>query len=255
MEQLKNYILNLKSVAVAFSGGVDSSFLLKLCHNLLGEKCIAVTVASCFVPEREKNAAKDFCEKNGIRQIVIEMNPLEIDGVKENPRNRCYLCKSAIFKKIKEIAEEKQCTVVDGTNLSDTKDFRPGLQALEELGIKSPLKECGFTKEDVRRESKNLGLENWNAPSFACLASRFVYGEEITKEKLSRVERAEDFLSSKGFRQFRVRDHNNLARIEVLPEEMEKLFLLRQEVSLELKRTGFSFVTFDMAGFKSGSMN
>lgn len=256
LTRLEKYLADLKSVAVAFSGGVDSSFLLKMAHDVLGEKALAVTVSSCFVPERERLSAKRFCEEEKIRQEVFPVNPLDICGVRENPKNRCYLCKKSIFENICQIAKRENLqAVIDGTNADDMGDYRPGLLALSELHIKSPLKELGFTKADIREASKLVGLKTWDHPSFACLASRFAYGETLTRENLERVERAEDFFLSKGFRQIRVRVHQNLARIEVLPQDLEKVFLLRSEIADKLKALRFDYVTVDLCGFKSGSMN
>lgn len=256
LTRLEKYLADLKSVAVAFSGGVDSSFLLKMAHDVLGEKALAVTVSSCFVPERERLSAKRFCEEEKIRQEVFPVNPLDICGVRENPKNRCYLCKKSIFENICQIAKRENLqAVIDGTNADDMGDYRPGLVALSELHIKSPLKELEFTKTDIREASKLVGLKTWDHPSFACLASRFAYGETLTRENLERVERAEDFFLSKGFRQIRVRVHQNLARIEVLPQDLEKVFLLRSEIADKLKELRFDYVTVDLCGFKSGSMN
>lgn len=256
LDLLKSYLKNLKSVAVAFSGGVDSSFLAWAAREALGENAVAVTVDSCFVPKRELEQAESFCKQNKIRQIVLKVNPLEIDGVAQNPKNRCYLCKKKLFESIRRAALAEGFSVIaDGTNVDDEGDFRPGIVALTELEIKSPLRECGLSKTEIREASKNAGLETWNNPSFACLASRFVYGEEITREKLCLVEKAEDFLLANGFSQVRVRLHNDLARIEVLPEQTEKLFRMRNEVDAQFKKIGFHFVTMDLQGFKSGSMN
>lgn len=256
LDLLKDYLKNLESAAVAFSGGVDSAFLAWAAHDALGENAAAVTVSSCFVPRRELEQAEKFCKENKIRQIVLKMDPLEIEGVAQNPKNRCYLCKKKIFESIKQTAlAEGFSFVIDGTNIDDAGDFRPGLAALSELEIKSPLRECGFSKAQIREESKNAGLETWNHPSSACLASRFVYGEEITKSKLCAVEKAEDFLLAKDFSQVRVRLHKNLARIEVLPEQMEKLFDMRNEICAQFKEIGFDFVAMDLQGFRSGSMN
>lgn len=253
---LAEYLRNCERVAVAFSGGVDSAFLLKCAHDALGGNCIAVTASSCFIPERELDEAAEFCRSQGIAHIVVEFNPLEVEGVAENPKNRCYLCKKTIFQKIMAAAEENGATcVLDGTNKDDEADFRPGRDALFELGVKSPLAECGFTKEDIRAAAQAAGLSQWNKPSAACLASRFVYGEALTEEKLHRVEQAEQFLHEQGFSQVRVRVHQNLARIEVLPGEMKTLFENRADISKELSSLGFDYVTLDLQGFRSGSMN
>ena len=258
LKSLQEYITSLESVAVAFSGGVDSTFLLKVSHDVLGDKAMAVTASSLSFPERELNEAKSFCEKNGIKQAVCLSEELEIEGFRHNPVNRCYLCKKELFTKILDIARKNNILhVIEGSNLDDLGDYRPGLQAIDELGILSPLRHCGFTKSDVREFSRELGLPTWDKPSFACLASRFVYGEEITAEKLIMVERSESFIRDMGFRQLRVRIHGNIARIEILPEDFEKL--LREETRTRiyeaLKGYGFSYVTLDMKGYRTGSMN
>ncbi|MGN0729642.1 ATP-dependent sacrificial sulfur transferase LarE [Treponema sp.] len=256
IQKLKEYISSLKKAAVAFSGGVDSTFLLKTAYDVLGKNCTAITAASCFVPECELKSAVSFCREQKIPHIVLNMEPLSAEGVAENPRNRCYLCKKIIFEQIKKTSKQNGIEhILEGTNSDDLGDFRPGLAALRELGITSPLLEFGFTKERIRAAAKQAGLSFWNKPSSACLASRFVYGEQLTKEKLLRVEKAESFLRSLGFSQLRVRVHQNLARIEVLPCEMEKLFGMHKIVSEHFKSLGFDYTALDLSGFKSGSMN
>ena len=258
LRKLKEYLSELGSVAVAFSSGVDSTFLLRTAHEVLGDDVIALTARSCSFPGRELKEAEEFCKSEGIRHIIIESEELAIDGFKQNPKNRCYLCKKELFSKMIQTAKEEGIKfVAEGSNLDDNGDYRPGLKAIAELGIKSPLREAGLTKDDIRALSKEMGLKTWDKPSFACLASRFVYGETITEEKLAMVDKAEQLLLDLGFRQVRVRIHGDIARIEILPAEFSKLMedAVRDKVNSTLKNLGFSYVAMDLEGYRSGSMN
>lgn len=258
LEKLKKYLKSLESVAVAFSSGVDSTFLLKIAHEVLGDKVIAVTAESASFPKREKNEAEDFCKKENIRHFLIKSEELNIEGFKHNPPNRCYLCKSHLFKEIKNLAKnEKINEVVEGSNTDDNGDYRPGLQAIAELGIKSPLRYADLSKDDIRILSKEMGLSTWQKPSFACLSSRFVYGEEITEEKLNMIDKAEQLLLDLGFKQVRCRIHGKMARIEINPDEFNKILdsEIRNKIYNEYKEIGFTYVTLDLKGYRTGSMN
>ena len=256
-KNLQEYLKSLGSVAVAFSSGVDSTFLLAAAKKTLGaDHVIAVTASSCSFPKRELEEAKQFCKEQGIRHIVCKSEELDIEGFRQNPKNRCYLCKHELFEKILEIAKEYHINAVaEGSNMDDNGDYRPGMKAIHELGVLSPLQTAGFTKQEIRDVSEELGLPTWNKPSFACLASRFVYGEKITAEKLERVGKAEQILRNSGFKQFRVRIHGDIARIELLPEDFEKMLEMREELYASVKALGFSYVTMDLQGYRTGSMN
>jgi len=255
---LKDIIKKRGSAAIAFSGGVDSTFLIKVAHVVLGDKLIAVTATSSTYPERELKEAIEYAKDMGVKHIVISSEELEIEGFASNPKNRCYYCKKELFTKINKVAIENGLEYVfDGSNLDDTGDYRPGMQAAKELEVVSPLKEAGLTKKDIRELSKELGLPTWNKPAFACLSSRFPYGNKITLPKLKMVDKAEQFLLDMGIRQVRVRHHGEIARIEVAPEEREQFFSVdvMDKIGTEFKKIGFTYVTLDMLGYRTGSMN
>ncbi len=258
LHQLQDYLRELGSVAIAFSSGVDSTFLLKVAHDTLGDRAIAVTAKSCSFPERELKEAVHFCEQEQIEQIVIESEELSIEGFRQNPKNRCYLCKHELFEKIGKAAKERNIAyIAEGSNMDDNGDYRPGLQAVAELGVKSPLRHAQLYKNEIRQLSREMGLSTWNKQSFACLSSRFVYGETISEEKLNMVDKAEQLLLDLGFSQVRVRIHGTIARIEILPREFEKLMetKVREKVYGTFKELGFSYVTLDLGGYRMGSMN
>lgn len=258
LSALQNMIKSMDSLAIAFSGGVDSTFLLKVAHEILGDRVIAVTASSSTYPEREFRAAVDFVNDIGIKHLVIAAEELDIEGFADNPLNRCYLCKRELFTQIVGIAGQNNINyVADGSNVDDIKDYRPGLKALGELGIISPLREVGMTKEDIRALSKEMDLPTWNKPAFACLASRIPYGQRISREKLSMVDKAEQYLLDLGFRQIRVRHHGDIARIEVSPQE-RTLFVdekLMDQVNEQFRQIGFAYTALDLKGYRTGSMN
>ncbi|MCH5334093.1 MAG: ATP-dependent sacrificial sulfur transferase LarE [Agathobacter sp.] len=262
-ERLKENLRAYGRLAVAFSGGVDSAFLLWAAADALGrDQVLALTAVSDFFPYRERERARAVCAQNGIRQIEVPVQVLEVEGVADNPVNRCYLCKRALFTRLIETAGENGIqTLAEASNLDDEGDYRPGLVAVRELGVKSPLREAMLSKEEIRSLSRKAGLTTWDLPSFACLASRFAYGEKITVEKLAMVERAEQLLFDQGFRQLRVRVHGELpglvARIELPAEDLGRLLepKLRDLVCRRLNELGFAYVSLDLAGFRSGNMN
>ena len=259
LDKLKNYIRQYNKVAIAFSGGVDSSFLLKVASDVLGsENVIAITLKAAVNPEREVAEAVEMAELTGVKHIIIPVDVMSIPGFRENPPDRCYICKRAIFERIiKEASGYGIDIIFDGTNADDVNDYRPGMKALKELGVISPLRECDLGKSEIRKYLKEFGIKTWDKPSMACLASRVPYNEPITEEKLGMVEKAEGFLQAMGFIQFRVRCHGSIARIEIAPEEMTKVLdmSIMKDINDKLKNAGFQYVTLDMQGYRTGSLN
>ena len=256
---LKQYIRNLGSVAVAYSGGFDSTFLLKVCHDVLGDKTIAVSIRTDLQPAREYVGSDEFVKEEGIQHYIINFDGYEkLECFIKNPPDRCYFCKKEIFLKIIDLAGNKGIVnIVDGSNIDDMGDFRPGMKAVKELNIKSPLKEAGMSKSDIRILSKRLGLHTWNRLSPACMASRFPYGTAVTPDGIAMLNKAEQCLLDLGFNQFRVRYHGEVARIEILDDEINRFFDrdFMKKVSTEIKKAGFTYVSLDLDGYRVGSMN
>jgi uncharacterized protein len=258
LNRLKGILTEMQSVLVAYSGGVDSAFLMKVANDVLGDKVLAVTASSSVYPSEEIEQAKALAQSLKVRHKIIETREMTNPKFVNNPKDRCYWCKEELFTKLIGIAKDNNLRyVLDGTNFDDLDDFRPGMKVAEELGVRSPLKEAMFTKQDIRSVGKEMGLPIWSKPSLACFGSRFPYGTRITEENLKKVDKAERFLRNSGITQVRVRHHNKIARIEVMEEDIPKFLegALRKQVVSYFKKIGYSYVTVDMEGYRTGSMN
>lgn len=253
---LGDILKDMKRVMIAFSGGVDSTFVLKRAHQELGDQVVAVVAASETFPTREFNAAVQLAETMGVQLLKTEVSELSNANFVANNPDRCYHCKTGLYAHLQSIAKEKGFPyILDGSNVDDLGDYRPGLKAKDEQGIRSVLQEAGFLKAEIRELSKKLNLPTWNKPSFACLSSRIPYGTKIEQKKIDQLDEAEYFLNQLGFYQIRVRHHDQLARIEVIPEEINKVIEKREEIFARFKQLGFTYVTLDLQGYRTGSMN
>lgn len=256
LKALKELLEKHKSAVIAFSGGVDSTFLARVARDVYGDKLLLITATSSTYPFYELEEAKSLATLLGVKHKIIVSEEIDIPGYADNPPDRCYYCKSELFGKIKYIAsEEGYDAVFDGSNADDLRDFRPGMKAKQEKGVISPLAESGFSKNDIRHHSEKLNLPTATKQSYACLASRFPYGEKITKVKLDRLAIAEFETRNLGFTQFRIRSHENMARFEFIPSEMDKAWLVKDKLIEICENSGFNYVTIDLKGYRTGSMN
>ncbi|HCU22737.1 MAG TPA: ATP-dependent sacrificial sulfur transferase LarE [Candidatus Atribacteria bacterium] len=257
-DKLLQILHDLKNCLVAYSGGIDSTFLLFASHEVLGDKTSGILIDTLFLPKSEKCLALKTASQLNLPLIVQEINLLQYSSIIRNQPNRCYFCKKILFETIQEVANQKNFQfITEGSNTDDLNDFRPGIKAIQEMGIKSPLVDAGFTKEEIRQLSKEKNLPTWNKPSFSCLATRIPFGTTISSEHLDRIEKAELFLNQLGFDQFRVRDHYPIARIEILlsNKNFARIRDYRHQIVERLKSLGYQRVTLDLEGYRSGSMN
>jgi len=256
LTKLQDLLKGLNSVLIAFSGGVDSTFLLKVAHDVLGDKVLAVIAESPTFPESEVRFAVAFCETLGVRWQTVKTNEFSDENFLQNSKDRCYFCKKELFSRLKEIAAQIGLAyVLDGSNHDDKSDYRPGNRAKCELGIRSPLMEVGLSKQEIRELSKDMGLPTWDKPSYACLSSRIPYGTRITEGILRKVEEGEGFLRSLGFKQLRVRHHDSIVRIEVDKDSIGQAMRMMDKISKKFEELGYTYVTLDLKGYRTGSMN
>lgn len=256
LKQLETIFHELESLVVAYSGGVDSTLVLRLAHEYLGDRAVAVTAVSASLPAHEREEAEAIARMIGVRHALIDSHETDDPRYLANAPNRCYFCKSEVYDRLVDFARrEGYASIADGTNADDAGDHRPGRRAARERGVRSPLQEAGVTKDEVRTLAREYGLPNWDKPAAACLSSRIPYGSTITVESLSQVEQAEFALRQMEFKQLRVRHHDQVARIEVEPEDFEKALEQREAIVTALQRAGYTYVTLDLKGFRSGSMN